>query len=57
MDTLRKKSDLQKKAIDFQNTLSEKPIGYFDLMKIQYYFCDRAARYHLINEFKENGII
>jgi hypothetical protein len=44
-------------AIDFQKWASEKSLSYGEILHFQNKLLHLAKKFHLIDEFKENGII
>lgn len=57
MPIVTTKGEAQQQAIDWQNWARDKSMSYGELVEWQGYFGNLAAKFHLIKEFKENGII
>ena len=55
--TIKTKEQARQYAIDFQQWASEKALSYNELILFQEKLKAIATKFHLVNEFKENGII
>lgn len=53
----KNKEQARELVIDWQNWQSEQDLSYGELLEWQAYFTVLARKYHLVREFKENGII
>jgi hypothetical protein len=53
----RKKAELIAEAIQFQMDINELELAWWDISDYQSSLEDRARRFGLITEFKENAII
>jgi len=51
------KGEAQQFVIDWQSWASEQSLSYSELITWQSYLIKLAKKFHLIREFKENGII
>lgn len=54
---VKTKGEAQSIAIDWQRWQSNQVLSYDDVIKHEYYFHTLGKKFHLIREFKENGII
>lgn len=53
----KKKEKLRDEAIEWQLDFSNHNYSYSELADFSAYFSEKAKRYGLVREFKENGII
>lgn len=53
----KKKEKLREEAIECQLDFSNHNYSYSELADFSAYFSEKAKRYGLVREFKENGII
>lgn len=56
-DNIKTKIDAVQYAIDVQTLISEKDLSYGELLEYQTILEKLARKFHLIKEFKENGLI
>ena len=54
---IKTKEEARNYAIEWQSWQSNQNMSYVDLIEWRYYFADLADKFHLVREFKENGII
>ena len=54
---IKTKGEARDKAIEWQHEASRKNMSYGELNFWQSYFRKLADKFHLVREFKENGII
>ena len=54
---IRTKDGARQKAIDWQNWQSKKALSYSQMADWTEYFRSLAKKFHLIREFKREGII
>jgi hypothetical protein len=57
MKWIKTKEDARQFGIDFQKWASEKSLSYGEILHFQNKLSSLAKKFHLIEEFKENGII
>lgn len=55
--TPKTKDEARQYAIDWQNYMSDKSMSWQDVVHYQDIFSKIAVKFHLVREFKENGII
>lgn len=53
----QRKQAAREKAVNFQNDFENMALSYYELQQITNYFYRLGARYGLLKEFRENGII
>ena len=54
---LKNKDEARQIAIKWQNWASKRNLSYGELAEWQGYFISLARKFHLVREFKENGIL
>jgi len=54
---IKTKKQARKYAIDFQNWSSQKNLSYAEVLVFQNKLQKIGKKFHLIKEFKENGLI
>jgi len=54
---LKTKEEARQIAIKWQNWASKRNLSYGELAEWQGYFIALARKFHLVREFKENGIL
>lgn len=54
---INKADEARQQAIDWQNWASDRELSYSELAEYQEHFEALANKFHLTEEFKENGII
>lgn len=57
LDKVKSKEEARQIAIDWQFWASNKSLSYSELATYGHYFEKLGRKFHLIKEFKENGII
>lgn len=54
---IKTKEEARQYAIDWQNWIAEQNLSWEEIAKWESYMEDIAIKFHLVSEFKENGII
>lgn len=57
MNHIKTKGQAQQYAIDYQKWASDKSLSYGEILHFQNKLLVLAKKFHLVKEFKENGII
>lgn len=57
MKTIKTKEQARQYGIDYQKMVSDKNLSYGDIVKYQFKLFKLAEKFHLVAEFKENGLI
>ena len=52
-----KQEEIRQEAIDWQTTIANKTLTESEICEAYWYFYEKAKRYGLVREFKENAII
>lgn len=57
ISAIKSKDEARQKAIDWQNWAGEQSLSYSELAEWYEYFSKLGAKYGLLREFRENGIL